>query len=85
MVVDTLRLIITVLPLLVIVLLARLVFKVNFYQICGLVAGGSSSPAGLAFAQDAYKSDYTSVNYATVYPLTMFLRVLAAQVMILVS
>ena len=78
-------LIITVLPLLVIVLLARLVFKVNFYQICGLVAGGSSSPAGLAFAQDAYKSDYTSVNYATVYPLTMFLRVLAAQVMILVS
>ena len=78
-------LIITVLPLLVIVLVARLVFKVNFYQICGLVTGGSSSPAGLAFAQDAYKSDYTSVNYATVYPLTMFLRVLAAQVMILVS
>ena len=78
-------LIITVLPLLIIVLISRLIFKVNFYQICGLVAGGSSSPAGLAFAQDAYKSDYTSVNYATVYPLTMFLRVLAAQVMILVS
>ena len=75
--------IITVVPVLTIALLARFVFKVNFYQICGLIAGGTTDPAALAFAQDAYGTDYTSVNYATVYPLTMFLRVLVAQLMIL--
>ena len=42
-----------------------------------------TNPAALAFAQDAYGSDYVSVNYATVYPLTMFLRVFAAQLMVL--
>lgn len=78
-------LIITVVPVFTIVLVARLVFKVNFYQICGLVSGGTTDPAALAFAQEAYKSDYVSVNYATVYPLTMFLRVLAAQLLILVA
>ena len=42
-----------------------------------------TNPASLAFAQDAYGSDHISVDYATVYPLTMFLRVLAAQLLIL--
>ncbi|MBR3075537.1 MAG: putative transporter [Bacteroidales bacterium] len=78
-------LIITVVPVFIVVLLARLVFKVNFYQICGLVSGGTTDPAALAFAQDSYKSDYVSVNYATVYPLTMFLRVLVAQILILLA
>ena len=73
---------ITVIPCLLIAIAARL-RKVNFYQICGLIAGGMTNPAALAFAQDAYGSDYVSVNYATVYPLTMFLRVLAAQLMVL--
>ncbi|MBR1574899.1 MAG: putative transporter [Bacteroidales bacterium] len=73
---------ITVIPCLLTALIARLL-KVNFYQICGLIAGGMTSPASLAYAQDAYGSDHISVNYATVYPLTMFLRVLAAQMMIL--
>ena len=75
--------IITVVPVLTIALLARYVFKVNFYQICGLISGGTTDPAALAFAQEAYGSDYVSVNYATVYPLTMFLRVLAAQLLVL--
>ena len=73
---------ITVIPCLLIAVTARLL-KVNFYQICGLIAGGMTSPASLAYAQDAYGSDHISVNYATVYPLTMFMRVLAAQLMIL--
>ena len=73
---------ITVIPCLLVAVMARLC-KVNFYQICGLIAGGMTNPAALAYAQDAYGSDYISVNYATVYPLTMFLRVLAAQLMIL--
>ena len=73
---------ITVVPCLLIAILARLL-KVNFFQICGLIAGGMTSPASLAYAQDAYGPEHISVNYATVYPLTMFMRVLAAQLMIL--
>lgn len=75
--------IITFVPCLLIALIARWVCRLNFFQICGLVTGGMTSPASLAYAQDAYGSDHISVDYATVYPLTMFLRVLAAQLMIL--
>lgn len=78
-------LLITVVPVFTIILLSRLVFKVNFYQICGLVSGGMTDPAVLAFSQEMYGTDYPSVNYATVYPLTMFLRVLAAQVLVLLA
>lgn len=74
---------ITLIPISLIILIARLVFKLNFYQICGLVSGGTTNPPVLAFAQGAYGTDYTSVNYATVYPLTMFMRVLVAQLLIL--
>lgn len=76
---------ITFIPVALIILIGRLVFKLNFYRICGLVSGGTTDPAVLAFAQGAYGTDYTSVNYATVYPLTMFLRVLVAQLLILFS
>ncbi len=74
---------ITLIPVFVTGLIARLVFKFNFYQICGLLSGGNTDPAVLAFAQGAYGTDYTSINYATVYPLSMFLRVLAAQLLVL--
>lgn len=77
--------IITLVPVAAIVMVARLVFKLNFYQICGLVSGGCTNPPALAFAQGAYGTDYTSVNYATVYPLTMFMRVLMAQLLILLA
>ena len=77
--------IITIVPVLVITLLGRYVFKLNFFQICGLVAGGTTNPPVLAFAQNAYGSKYVSLNYATVYPLSMFMRVLTAQVMILLA
>lgn len=73
---------ITLIPVLAIILISRLVFKLNFFEICGLVSGGTTDPAVLAFCQNMYGSDFTSVNYATVYPLTMFLRVLAAQLLI---
>lgn len=74
---------ITIIPIVCVCLIARLVFKLNFYQICGLVTGSTTNPPVFAFAQDAYGTDYTSVNYATVYPLSMFMRVLAAQLLIL--
>ncbi len=78
-------LIITSIPIIIIMLLSRLVLKLNFYQLCGLVAGASTNPASLAFSQEMYGTDYASVNYATVYPLTMFLRVLAAQVLVMLA
>ncbi len=76
---------ITLVPVATIFLIARLACKLNFYQICGLISGGTTDPAALAFAQGMYGTDYTSVNYATVYPLTMFMRVLVAQLLILFS
>ena len=77
--------IITIVPTFLIALIGRLAFKLNFYQICGLISGGCTNPPVLAFSQNAYGTDYTSVSYATVYPLTMFMRVLVAQILILIA
>lgn len=76
---------ITLIPLTVVGLFARYVFKLNFYQICGLIAGSTTNPPVLAFAQGVYGTYYTSINYATVYPLSMFMRVLLAQLLILIA
>ena len=76
---------ITLVPLCITFIVARVFARLNFYQICGLISGSCTNPPVLAFAQGMYGSDYTSVNYATVYPLSMFLRVLVAQLMILIS
>ena len=76
---------ITLVPLSLTFVAARALFHLNFYQICGLISGSSTNPPVLAFAQGMYGSDYASVNYATVYPLSMFLRVLVAQLLILIA
>ena len=77
--------IITIVPLCITFIVARVFGKLNFYQICGLISGSCTNPPVLAFAQGMYGSDYTSVNYATVYPLSMFMRVLVAQVLVLMA
>ena len=76
---------ITLIPTGLVAILGKAVFKLNFYQICGLVSGSCTNPPVLAFAQNAYGTDYTSVSYATVYPLAMFMRVLVAQILILIA
>ncbi len=76
---------ITMIPVAITFVVARALCHLNFYQICGLVSGTCTNPPVLAFAQGMYGSDYTSVNYATVYPLAMFLRVLVAQLLILIA
>ncbi len=76
---------ITIIPLCITFIVARVVAKLNFYQICGLISGSCTNPPVLAFSQGMYGSDYTSVNYATVYPLSMFMRVLVAQLLILIA
>jgi len=77
--------IITIVPTLLIGILCRVVMKMNFYEICGLLTGSTTNAPVLAFAQGAYGTDYTSVNYATVYPLSMFLRVIVAQLLMLIA
>jgi putative transport protein len=75
---------ITIIPLLLAGLFARAVFKINYAVLCGMMAGSVTDPPALAFATNITKSDAPTVAYATVYPLTMLLRILCAQVLALI-
>jgi putative transport protein len=75
--------VLTVAPLLLVGLFARLVWKLNFIDLSGLIAGSMTDPPALAFASSAAGSDAPTVAYATVYPLTTLLRILSAQVLAL--
>ena len=74
---------ITAIPMLITAIVARRFLKMDFFKICGLLSGAGTNPPMLSFAEQAYGNGRIAVNYATVYPLTMFLRVVAAQVMIM--
>ena len=74
---------ITVIPLLVIGIVGRRIFKINYYTLTGLLTGSATNPPALAYSNTIAGNDAPTVSYATVYPLTMFLRVLAAQLLIL--
>jgi putative transport protein len=74
---------ITVIPLLITAIVARRILKLDFFKICGLLSGAGTNPPMLSFAEQTYGNGRIAVNYATVYPLAMFLRVIAAQVMIM--
>lgn len=74
---------ISMIPLLVIACVGRVVMKLNYMTLSGMMAGSMTDPPALAFANAISKSDAPSVAYATVYPLTMLLRILAAQIMTL--
>ncbi|MBE6199179.1 MAG: putative transporter [Rikenellaceae bacterium] len=75
--------IITVLPLLIVGLFARLKLKMNYYTLMGLMAGSVTDPPALGYANATAGNDMPAVGYATVYPVVMFLRVLTAQLLIL--
>ena len=77
--------IITVLPLVLVTLLARLKFKLNYYTIMGLVSGAMTDPPALGFSSASSGNDMPAVSYATVYPVVMFLRVLTAQMLMLMA
>lgn len=74
---------ITFIPLMVVGLIARGIYKINFLTITGLMSGGYTDPPALAYASNSTGHDAPAVAYSTVYPLTMFMRVVAAQVLIL--
>ncbi len=75
--------IITLLPLVIVGIIARGVYKINFLTIMGLFSGGCTDPPALAYANSSTDHDQPAVAYSTVYPLTMFLRVVVAQALIL--
>jgi putative transport protein len=75
--------IITVVPLIIVGSIARGCYKINFLTIMGLMSGGCTDPPALAYANNSTGNDAPAVAYSTVYPLTMFLRVVAAQLLIL--
>lgn len=74
---------ITVIPIIIIGLIARLHFKLNYFTIMGMIAGSTTDPPALAFANQSSSTDAPAVGYSTVYPLTMFLRILTAQLIVL--
>ena len=78
-------LLITVIPVFIVALIARKRYKMNYYSILGLVAGASTNPPALAFANSQTEHDAPAVAYSTVYPMTMFLRILTAQLMVLIG
>ena len=75
--------IITIVPLFIVGTIGRLVFKLNYFTLMGLVSGSMTNPPALSFANATAGNDAPAVSYATVYPLTMFLRVVTAQILIL--
>lgn len=77
-------LIITLVPMTLIAFIARVFLKMDFFKVCGLLSGGTTDPALLSFSEQMFGSGRIAVNYATVYPLTMFLRVVAAQILIMI-
>lgn len=75
--------IITFFPLFLAALFCRAVWKINFSSICGMLAGSMTDPPALAFAMQYYGGEITAAAYSTVYPLTMILRILMGQLLVL--
>jgi putative transport protein len=74
---------ITLIPLVITALISKLVYKLNYLEICGLLAGASTDPPALSFSTQMTGSDAPAIAYAGVYPLTMFLRILLPQLLLL--
>ena len=73
---------ITLVPLMIVGVIARLYAKLNYLSLCGLLAGSMTDPPALAFANELKEgSGAASLSYATVYPLTMFLRIISPQLL----
>lgn len=74
--------IITLVPLLVTAMVARFKAKLDYMETCGLLSGASTDPPALAFANEMTNSDIPALTYASVYPLTTFMRIMVAQLLI---
>ena len=74
---------ITVIPILIIGTIARLKYKFNYFTIMGMLAGTYTDPPALAYANASCSKEAPAVGYSTVYPLSMFLRIFTAQIVVL--
>lgn len=74
---------ITFIPVIIIGVVAMRLFRVDFGTTCGMLCGAMSNPMALNYANDTLQGDHASVSYATVYPLSMFVRVLLAQLILM--
>lgn len=74
---------ITVIPILIVGIIARLKYKFNYFTIMGMIAGTYTDPPALAYANSVCSKDAPAVGYSTVYPLSMFLRIFTAQIIVL--
>ena len=75
---------ITTIPLLIMGIFGRYYYKINYFKLMGLLAGSTTDPPALAYASQVTGSNAPAVGYSTVYPVTMFLRILTAQLLILI-
>ena len=75
---------ITIIPIICIGTVARLKYKMNYFTLMGMIAGTYTDPPALAYANQVAGNDAPALGYTTVYPLSMFLRIITAQVLILV-
>lgn len=76
--------IITVLPLLITGIVGRKILKMNYFNLMGMLSGSMTDPPALAYSNAIANNDAPAISYSTVYPLTMFLRVVLAQILILI-
>jgi putative transport protein len=72
---------VSIIPMLIVAIYARMAMKMNFITICGLISGSMTNSPSLAYATDITRSDDAAVTYATVYPLSMVLPVVIAQLL----
>ena len=75
---------ITIIPLIIMGVFARKYYKMNYFKLMGLMAGATPDPPALAYANQTANNNAPAVGYSTVYPVTMFLRILTAQLLILI-
>lgn len=76
---------ITVIPVLIVGTIARKAYKFNYFTIMGMLAGATTDPPALAYANSSCTKDAPAIGYSTVYPLSMFLRIFTAQLIVLLS
>lgn len=77
-------LIITIIPVLIVGALGRYLCNIDYFTLIGVLSGANTNPPALAYSSEISSGDEPSVGYATVYPLTMFMRILTAQLLILI-
>lgn len=75
--------IITIVPILIVGVIARLKFKFNYFTLMGMIAGTCTDPLALAYANSICSREAPAIGYSTVYPLSMFLRIFTAQLIVL--